>query len=134
MRSSFARRLLTCAGVAGVAGVLMVPVAPGTANEPAAAASAVLKRGQDIAEGRCARCHAVGRDGPSPQRIATPLRDLHARFPIDMLIEALKSGSIAGHDEMPGFDLGLSDVRALLTYIDSFAPAGRRYVVPPEVR
>lgn len=98
------------------------------AKEPAPEAQA--KRGQDIAAGRCARCHAIGRDDPSPQRITIPFRDLSARYPVDMLVEAAKTGSISGHDEMPGFDLGHDDVRALLTYIDSFAPPDRRYVAP----
>ena len=45
-----------------------------------------------------------------------------------MLEEALRTGSIAGHDEMPGFDLGHDDVKALLSYLDSLVPGGPTYV------
>jgi cytochrome c len=91
---------------------------------------ATLARGRAIAEQKCARCHAVGRDDERPHAIVTPFRDLHARYPIEMLVQAQASGIISGHDEMPMFELSRSDMNALLTYIDSFAPAGRRYVRP----
>jgi hypothetical protein len=55
---------------------------------------------------------------------------LHERYPIPMLVEASESGVISGHDEMPGFYLSLSDVRALLAYIDSLGPHDRVYVRP----
>jgi mono/diheme cytochrome c family protein len=90
----------------------------------------ILARGRAVAEEKCARCHAIGRDDEPPHDIVTPFRDLHSRFPIDMLVDAQASGVISGHDEMPMFELSQSDVNALLAYIDSFAPAGRRYVRP----
>jgi len=49
-------------------------------------------------------------------------RDLHVRYPIEMLLDAKASGVIGGHDEMPMFDLGLTDMKALLTYIDRLNP------------
>jgi hypothetical protein len=45
-----------------------------------------------------------------------------------MLIDARQTGVISGHDEMPMFELSHEDMRALLAYIDSFAPEGLRYV------
>jgi hypothetical protein len=47
-----------------------------------------------------------------------------------MLVEARKSGEISGHDEMPGFILSARDMRALLAYIDTFAPKDKRYIKP----
>jgi hypothetical protein len=47
-----------------------------------------------------------------------------------MLIDAQKTGIISGHDEMPMFELSRADMRALLAYIDSFAPEALRYVRP----
>lgn len=90
-------------------------------------ASEQAKRGEAIASGRCSRCHAVGRDDPVPQRGVIAFRDLHTRFPIEMLVAAAKSGSISGHDEMPGFDLGADDVAALLAHIDRLKPDGPAY-------
>ena len=96
----------------------------------AAGSQSLLERGQAIAEARCARCHAIKGDDQPPHSIVTPFRDLHIRFPIEMLTDARASGVISGHDEMPMFELSDPDMEALLSYIDSFAPAGKRYVRP----
>ena len=53
---------------------------------------------------------------------------LYERYPIPMLEQAAKTGSVSGHDEMPGFDFGLEDARALLAYIDSLTPDKPGYV------
>jgi hypothetical protein len=45
-----------------------------------------------------------------------------------MLVEAARSGSISGHDEMPGFDFTMEEIHDLLVYIDGFAPADKRYL------
>jgi hypothetical protein len=47
-----------------------------------------------------------------------------------MLIDAQRTGILSGHDEMPMFELSRADMRALLAYIDSFAPEALRYVRP----
>ena len=49
--------------------------------------------GQRLAEATCARCHAVGRAGDSPLRIAPPFRTLHTRYPVENLAEALAEAS-----------------------------------------
>ncbi|MFZ4809056.1 MAG: c-type cytochrome [Hyphomicrobiaceae bacterium] len=78
-------------------------------------------RGQEIAA-RCARCHAIAANDDSPTRITIPFRNLGRRYPIAMLVEAAKTGTIDGHDEMPMFDLGPADMKALLAYIDRLNP------------
>ena len=90
----------------------------------------LLVRGQAIAAQRCSPCNAIGRHDARPHDIVLPFRDFHERYPIPMLIEARKSGVISGHDEMPGFDLSESEMRALLAYIDSLASQDQRYVKP----
>jgi mono/diheme cytochrome c family protein len=100
------------------------------APEAVAQTSSALERGRVIAEQKCAPCHAIGRNDERPHAIVTPFRDLHTRHPIEMLIDARKTGIISGHDEMPMFELSREDMRALLAYIDSFAPEGLRYVRP----
>lgn len=89
--------------------------------EAAASDQDAVRRGEQIAA-RCARCHAIGTNDDSPQRITPPFRDLHRRYPIDMLVQAGKTGVIEGHDEMPEFDLGLEDMAALFAYIDKLNP------------
>ena len=93
---------------------------------------AALERGRQIAEGRCGRCHAVSSTGDSPQRRVIPFRQLSERYPVEMLVDAARTGTIAGHDEMPMFELGAEAIMALLAYIESFAPADARYLPPPQ--
>lgn len=95
-----------------------------------------LVRGHAIAEAHCSVCHAVGAKDESPTRVNvnTTFLRLAERFPIPMLKEAARTGFISGHDEMPDFQFSPDDVRALLIYIDSFAPEGSRYVQQPAKR
>ncbi len=83
-----------------------------------------LTLGLAIAQAQCSACHAIGRTDKSPTRInvSTAFRDLHKRYPIAMLVKAKRTGKIAGHDEMPAFDLKPSEALALLAYIDSLTP------------
>jgi mono/diheme cytochrome c family protein len=80
-------------------------------------------RGYELAAKHCAQCHAIGRDDESPSETNanTAFRDLQKRFPIKMLSDAAVSGTIEGHDEMPGFDFSLEDIKALLAHIDSLS-------------
>jgi mono/diheme cytochrome c family protein len=89
-----------------------------------------IARGREIAEAHCAICHAVGLTDASPTEInvETAFRLLYKRYPIEMLVEAAKSGSISAHDEMPGFDFTLEEAQALLAYIDSLAPDHPGYI------
>jgi cytochrome c len=100
------------------------------ASEAFAQSLSALERGRAIAEQKCAHCHAIGHDDERPHAIVTPFRELHTRYPIEMLVDARATGVISGHDEMPMFELSRADMYALLAYIDSFAPDGLRYVKP----
>lgn len=90
----------------------------------------LLARGQAIATLKCSACHAIGRQDARPHDIVLPFREFPERYPIPMLVEAREAGVISGHDEMPGFYFSESEMRALLAYIDSFAPTEKRYVTP----
>src|SRR5262245_28891836 len=110
--------------------IAMVALLTALHTSAAAQSPSLVARGRAIAEQRCARCHAIGRDDERPHAIVIPFRDLPARFPVEMLVEARTTGVISGHDEMPMFELPRTDMAALLSYIDSFAPAHRRYIAP----
>lgn len=92
--------------------------------------AAQVNRGRAIAEAHCKVCHAIGLTDESPTWVNsnTPFRRLHERYPIAMLEEAARTGMISGHDEMPGFDFTLDEVKSLLSYIDSLAPEEPHYV------
>ncbi|MEZ5815687.1 MAG: hypothetical protein R3D44_01215 [Hyphomicrobiaceae bacterium] len=92
------------------------------------AADELALRGSAIAAEKCGRCHAVGVADASPHKITPPLRELHVDYPLAMLTEALKTGVVGGHDEMPMFDLGIDGARALVAYIDSLNPKSPQYL------
>ncbi len=92
------------------------------------AASDLAVRGSAIAAEKCGKCHAVGVADDSPHKITPPLRALAQDYPIPMLVDALKTGLVGGHDEMPQFDLGVDEAKALVAYIDSLDPNGPQYL------
>jgi cytochrome c len=106
----------TLAALLAVAG--LVPVA--------AASSVRLERGRAIAADKCGRCHAIGAEGKSPIALAPPFRELHKRYPVDHLAEALAEGIVTGHPMMPQFVFDPPEIDALLSYIESLAPGRKR--------
>lgn len=81
-----------------------------------------LARGQSIAQEKCAACHAIGPSGDSPLPDAPRFRDLHERFDVADLQEALAEGIIVGHGPMPAWALSATDVRDLIGYLKSLDP------------
>lgn len=110
----------------------MAPLAMAMDSAPGAkiATPSQLERGHAIAKANCAVCHAVDASDGSPTWVNsnTTFRRLSERFPIPMLEQALDTGTISGHDEMPGFQFSIDEVTALIAYIDSLAPASARYL------
>ena len=88
---------------------------------PAAAAddAAQLKRGEELLQRDCSRCHAVGRTGTSSHAGAPAFRTLSQRYPIDSLEEALAEGIVSGHPDMPEFSFDAGDVGAIIAYLKS---------------
>jgi mono/diheme cytochrome c family protein len=86
---------------------------------PAQAQDAQLQRGEALLTRDCARCHAVGRTGPSPRADAPAFRTLGTRYPIDSLEEALGEGIVSGHPDMPEFEFDAPDVSAIIAYLKS---------------
>lgn len=83
----------------------------------ASAQDAHVLRGRKIAEANCASCHAVGLTDESPLKIAPQFRDLHERYPIEDLAEALAEGITTGHPSMPEFRLDPDQIGDLLAYL-----------------
>jgi mono/diheme cytochrome c family protein len=84
---------------------------------PALAAPTAEQRGKAFARVNCARCHAIDRASTSPLEIAPPLRNLHRRYPINSLGEALAEGIYTGHADMPAFELSPDQIHDLLSYL-----------------
>jgi cytochrome c len=77
------------------------------------------RRGEAIALTNCARCHAVGRHGASPLAEAPLFRELHRRYPVTDLAEALAEGITTGHPTMPEFRLDPDEADNLITYLET---------------
>ena len=98
-----------------IAGVLTIALV--AAWQPAVAQN--LKRGEELLTRSCASCHAVGRNGESPQKLAPAFRSLGQRYPIESLEEALGEGIMSGHPDMPEFTFDAKDVGAIIAYLKS---------------
>ena len=75
------------------------------------------QRGLTLARANCASCHAIGKVGASPLSLAPPFRDLHNRYPVESLEEALGEGIVTGHPNMPEFRLDPGQVGDFISYL-----------------
>lgn len=98
-------------------GMLAAIITAMTSGQPANAQD--LKRGEALLARNCASCHAVGRTGDSPQKLAPTFRSLGQRYPIESLEEALGEGIMSGHPDMPEFSFDAADVGAIIAYLKS---------------
>ena len=83
----------------------------------AAAAEPNVQRGQTLAQTNCARCHSVDKVTPSPLSIAPAFRDLHERYPVQSLQEALAEGIRSGHPTMPEFRFDPGQITDFIAYL-----------------
>lgn len=85
-------------------------------SEPLSPAS---QRGLVFVRTNCAQCHAIGKVGGSPMPIAPPFRELHLRYPVESLQEALAEGIMTGHPTMPEFRLDPGQIDSVISYLKS---------------
>ncbi len=86
---------------------------------PAFAQDPQVAQGHDLVQRNCGMCHAVGRADASPNTAAPAFRELHRRYPIDNLAEALAEGILTGHPQMPEFAFPPEQVSAIISYLKS---------------
>jgi cytochrome c len=82
-------------------------------------------RGRLLAERDCAVCHATGPSDHSPLAAAPPFRELHRRYDVENLAEALAEGIVTGHPAMPSKPYPPDDVRDLIAYLRTLEPRDR---------
>jgi cytochrome c len=75
------------------------------------------EQGKRLALTWCAKCHAIDKLSPSPLKIAPPFRELHERYPVDMLQEALAEGLVTGHPTMPEFRFDADQVGDFIAFL-----------------
>jgi len=83
------------------------------------AQDARVQRGRSIAQANCSPCHAIGRTGESPVDAAPPFRNLHERYPVEELSEALAEGITTGHPAMPEFQFDPGQIGDFIAYLKS---------------
>ena len=96
-----------------VVAVVSIGISVATAQSPAE------QRGLAFVRANCAHCHAIGKVDDSPLRPAPPFRDLHLRYPVESLEEALGEGIATGHPSMPEFRLDPGQVGDVIAYLKS---------------
>jgi mono/diheme cytochrome c family protein len=89
------------------------------AQAPVLAQSPVAQRGLSFVRTHCAACHAIDRVSPSPLAVAPAFRELHKRYPVEALEEALAEGIITGHPSMPEFRLDPGQINDVITFLKS---------------
>jgi len=79
--------------------------------------SPAAQRGFVLVRTNCSRCHAIGKVGESPLKIAPPFRTLHERFPVEDLEKPLAEGIVTGHPTMPEFRFDPDQVGDIIAYL-----------------
>jgi len=91
---------------------------------PAAfAADDQVEAGHALVQMYCTDCHATESTGESPFATAPKFRDLHMRYDVDLLSEALVEGIVTAHPEMPQFEFDPDQAAAIIVYLKSLEPA-----------
>ena len=75
------------------------------------------QRGQTLVRANCSTCHAIDKLSASPLKIAPPFRELHLRYPVENLQEALVEGIRTGHANMPEFRLDPGQASDVIAYL-----------------
>src|SRR3546814_13780462 len=88
----------------------------------AAGSAEEVSRGRDLAERRCASCHAIGETNASPNRLAPPFRSLYRQYPVDALQPAFLKGLEVDHRDMPRFILTTQEVTDIIPFLHDLNP------------
>jgi mono/diheme cytochrome c family protein len=89
------------------------------AGAASAAESTPIQRGRDLVARNCSMCHAIGPTGDSPLPAAPRFRELHERYPVENLAEAMAEGIVTGHPQMPEFLFYSWEVHDIIAYLKS---------------
>lgn len=88
------------------------------------------RQGKEILQELCARCHAIGRTGPSPNKRAPPFRSFSETKLYDSdFRQRLETGLTSIHPFMPTFRFSPEEAGEVLGYLRSIQerpkPAGQ---------
>ena len=94
------------------------PILPPKPVDPEVQA-ALVEDGMTVAETNCASCHAIGREGESPNPKAPLFRSVLSRYSAGVLETELVMGMKVAHEPMPTFQFKPEAVDALIAYLQS---------------
>lgn len=77
------------------------------------------RKGKELLENNCSRCHAISTDDISNHSEAPAFRNISERYPVDYLEEALAEGIFTGHSDMPVFEFEGDEVDEIISYLNS---------------
>ena len=96
---------------------VLVPLCIVTVQGLSAQELDLIEDGRALVTMYCADCHATGPEGDSPLAIAPAFRDLHLRYDVEFLSEALVEGIVTAHPEMPQFEFEPQQAAAIVEYL-----------------
>ncbi|MDB5651078.1 MAG: cytochrome c family protein [Hyphomicrobiales bacterium] len=100
---------------------------PADAQNPANAESVAL--GESAAQHYCAKCHATGRRGLSPNPASPPFPRIAARHPHGRLAGVFfVDGTVVSHPGMPQFEITIQEADGLVAYLRSLAPRAGQHL------
>lgn len=76
-----------------------------------------VRIGREVAKQHCARCHAIGRKGLSPNAKAPPFAEIAERYPDSNPAPDLVDGTVIRHPGMPEFRLIEVETDGLVAYL-----------------
>jgi mono/diheme cytochrome c family protein len=109
-------RLRSVSASVGLSGAVMLATLVGS---PAQAQNPSAQRGVVIARTYCVSCHAIDKVSPSPLQAAVPFRDLHKKYPVESLQEALTEGIVTGHPSMPEYRFDAGQTADFIAFLNS---------------
>ena len=84
------------------------------------------RSGKEMLQKLCARCHAVGRTGASPNRQAPPFRSFsETKLDDSDFLQRLQDGYSSIHRFMPTFRFNREDAEEVLNYMKSIQEPSR---------
>ena len=90
---------------------------PGVAHAQSQAELNELLHGEGLAKENCAKCHAIGLTGESPNPGAIPFRKLSSTRSITLIGWELMNEDWGEHRQMPQFEITADQVRDILKWI-----------------
>ncbi|MFN9847607.1 MAG: c-type cytochrome [Alphaproteobacteria bacterium] len=129
------RRATHIDAVVLVAFILSTGVGPVALAQGQPGNATVVERGRQLVKRNCGMCHATGLKDSSVFPRAPAFRDLHERYPIASLGEALAEGLVTGHPAMPEFRFAPHQIAEILAYFESIQVRTRaiQNSIPPAV-